>query len=72
MACKPAMKKVPQEKTAEFAESFRALRAIVAPYARKKVRVVHDSTELYYIETSFPAFRGKPAMFAPSERGKPT
>jgi hypothetical protein len=70
VACKPAIKKVSQEKAAAFAASFRALRAILAPYARKKMRVVHDTTQLYYIETSFPTFRGKPAMFGAVRKGK--
>jgi len=70
VACQPAMKRVPQEKAAAFAASFRALRAILAPYVRKRMRAVHDTTELYYIETSFPAFRGKPAMFGAVRKGK--
>jgi hypothetical protein len=34
------------------------------------MRSVHDTTELCYIETTFPAFRDKPAMLGAVRKGK--
>src|SRR5229473_5294039 len=70
MPAKAVAKKASQHKQADFAETFQQLRAILAPYTRKKMRVVQDTPEYYYIETEFPVYRGKPVMFAAVRVGK--
>lgn len=65
MAAKPAMKKAPQ-----FDEVFAALRAMLARYVSPKMRVVHDKPDNYYVETTFPVWKGKPIMFAAVRKGK--
>lgn len=54
----------------EFTTVFRALRAILVPYTKKRARVAHDTPTYYYVETTFPILRGKPTMFAAVRRGK--
>lgn len=55
---------------ADFRNVFDALKAILTPYAGPDARVVHDKPDFFYLDTTFPVYRGKPAMFAAVRRGK--
>lgn len=46
------------------------MKAILAPYAGPNARIVHDKPDSYHLDTTFPIYRGKPAMFAAVRRGK--
>jgi hypothetical protein len=70
MAAKSSKKKAVPESQADFAAAFNGLRAILVPYAAKKMRVVHDTSDYYCLETTFPVYRGKPMMFAAVRKGK--
>jgi hypothetical protein len=70
MSAKPAKKKIPSEKESEFSAAFDALRAILAPYAGKDMRVAQDKPDCYYIETKFSVMGRGPVMFAAVRRGK--
>ena len=70
MPAKAVAKKTSANKQADFAETFKQLRAILTPYTRKKMRVVQDTPDHYYIETEFPVYRGKRVMFAAVRIGK--
>jgi hypothetical protein len=70
MPAKAVAKRISADKQADFTETFKQLRAILVPYARKKMRVVQDTPDHYYIETEFPVYRGKRVMFAAVRMGK--
>src|SRR5438045_3610420 len=70
MATKAAPRKAPPEKRTDFAITFNALRPIIAAYAKKQMRVVHDTPEYYCIETEFPVLQHKSVMFAAVRKGK--
>jgi len=70
MPAKAVAKKTSADKQADFAEIFKQLRAILVPYARKKMRVAQNTPDYYYIETELPVYRGKPVMFAAVRKGK--
>ncbi len=57
-------------KRSEFAAVFAGLRAILAPYAGKEMRVAHDEPDYYYLETKFSVLGRGPVMFAAVRRGK--
>lgn len=69
MATKAARMKIAHEESPGFTAVFESLRAILLPYAGT-MRVVHDTPDYYYLDTTFPVYRGKPAMFAMVKRGK--
>jgi len=54
---------------ADFDATFTALRAILQPYARRMI-VVHDKPDNYYLDTKQIAPNGKPLMFAAVRKGK--
>jgi hypothetical protein len=54
---------------ADFAASFRRLKAILRPYG-KKLRVAHDKAGYYYLETHDKPYRGRAIMFAAVRTGK--
>jgi hypothetical protein len=70
MATKAAKKKGSAGGSADFTAVFEALKSILTPYAGPDMRVVHDTPEYYYLDTTFPVYRGKPIMFAAVRRGK--
>jgi hypothetical protein len=70
MPAKPAAKKIGHESQADFSQAFAALKKILVPYVGKNMRVVHDTADYYYIETTFPVYRGRPVMFASVRQGK--
>jgi hypothetical protein len=70
MAAKAGRKKARTEKDAEFAATFEALRAILAPYTEKQMRVAHDTPDYYYLETTFPVLQHTSVMFAAVRKGK--
>lgn len=70
MAKKSTRKKLPSREAVDFSSVFAALRAILAPYAGPDARVAHDKPDYYYLDTTFPVYRGKPVMFAAVRRGK--
>jgi hypothetical protein len=67
---KAARTKLPSSEAADFSGAFDALKAILTPYVGPDARVVHDKSDYYYLDTTFPVYRGKPAMFACVRRGK--
>lgn len=69
MTVKGVRVKVAHEESPGFTGVFESLRAILLPYA-ENMRVVHDTPDYYYLDTTFPVYRGKPAMFAMVKRGK--
>lgn len=70
MSAKGLTKKPVPEKQIEFSAAFERLRAVLAPYAGKNMRVVHDDPGHYYLETRFPVFGRGPVMFAAVRKGK--
>lgn len=70
MPKKAAGTKLSSGEASDFSSVFQALRAILAPYAGADTRIVHDTPDFYYLDTTFPVYRGKPAMFASVRRGK--
>jgi len=69
MSTKAVRKKIIHEESPGFTTVFEGLKAILLPYA-ETMRVVHDTPDYYYLDTTFPVYRGKPAMFAMVKRGK--
>lgn len=69
MATKAARMKVAHEESPGFTTVFESLKAILVPYAGN-MRVVHDTPDYYYLDTTFPVYRGKPAMFAMVKTGQ--
>jgi hypothetical protein len=53
----------------DFAASFRQLKAILEPYG-EKLRVAHDKSGHYYLETHDKPYRGRAMMFAAVRTGK--
>ncbi|HLJ28963.1 MAG TPA: hypothetical protein VKY85_19790 [Candidatus Angelobacter sp.] len=70
MPTQPAKKKAPAKKQTEFPAIFKALRAILAPYVGKNMRVVDDKPDYYCIETAFSVMGRGPVMFGAVRRGK--
>jgi hypothetical protein len=70
MSTKAAAAKVTADEQVAFGHVFDSLRAILLPYSEGEMRVVHDTPQYYYLETTFPVYRGKPVMFACVRRGK--
>lgn len=70
MPAKAAPKKASAKKPADFSATFKALRAILVPYAKGGMKVVHDTPDYYYIETNFPVMGRGPVMFACVRTGK--
>lgn len=70
MAKKAAGTKPASGVASDFSLVFETLRAILAPYVGPDARIVHDKPDYYYLDTTFPVYRGKPAMFAAVRRGK--
>ena len=62
----PAARRAP---AADFAASFRQLKAILEPYG-DKLRVAHDKPGYYYLETRDKPYRGRAIMFAAVRTGK--
>ena len=54
---------------ADFAASFRQLKAILEPYG-EKLRVAHNKSGYYYLETHDKPYRGRAIMFAAVRTGK--
>ena len=54
---------------ADFDTTFAALREILRPYAKRMI-VVQDTPENYYLDTKHTAPNGKPLMFAAVRKGK--
>ena len=54
---------------ADFAASFRQLKAILEPYG-EKLRVAHDKPGYHYLETHDKPYRGRAIMFAAVRTGK--
>ena len=54
---------------ADFDTTFAKLREILRPYAKRMV-VVHDTPENYYLDTKHTGPNGKPLMFAAVRKGK--
>ena len=69
MTARAARVKIAHEESPGFTAAFEGLRAILTPYAGN-MRVVHDTPDYYYLDTTFPVYRGKPAMFAAVKRSK--
>jgi hypothetical protein len=69
MATKAAQKKIAHEESPGFTAVFEGLKAILVPYAGQ-MKIVHDTPDYYYLDTTFPVYRDKPAMFASVKRGK--
>ena len=53
----------------DFDATFAKLREILRPYARKMV-VVHDTPDNYYLDTKLTGPNGKPLMFGAVRKGK--
>jgi hypothetical protein len=70
MSAKAERKKAQTKNNAEFAATFDALRAILAPYSKRHMRVVHDTPDYYYLETTFPVLQHTSVMFAAVRKGK--
>lgn len=73
MPAKAASKKAPAGKkknSTDFSATFKALRAILVPYATGGMKVVHDKPDYYYIETNFSVMGRGPVMFACVRTGK--
>lgn len=70
MPAKAARKKVSGEKEADFSAAFQALRAILVPYSKGSIKVVHDNPDHYYVETTFSVMGRGPMMFAAVRKGK--
>jgi hypothetical protein len=64
----PAAKKKPAPNAA-FADTFARLKAILTPYA-KKMTVVKDTAEWYYLDTKHIGKNKKPVCFAAVRLGK--
>jgi hypothetical protein len=69
MACKPALKKVPESKEMVFASIFSELKKILATYS-EKFHVAHDTPQNFYLETKVPVYKGKPMMFGAVRAGR--
>lgn len=67
---KAASKKTTPDKESDFVATFAGLKKILAPYATKNMRVVHDKPDYYYIETKFSVMGRGPVMFAAVRKGK--
>ena len=70
MPAKAAIKKPSSAQNADFAAVFAALRAILAPYHSPEMRATVDTPSQFYLETTFPVFRGRPVSFAGARVGK--
>jgi len=66
MPAKAARKKKPDD----FSATFKALRAILEPYATGKMKVVQDKPDYYYLETAFSVMGRGSVMFAAVRKGK--
>ena len=62
----PAARRAP---AADFAATFRELKAILEPYG-DKLRAAHDKPNYYYLETHDKPYRGRAIMFAAVRTGK--
>src|SRR3954453_16670291 len=54
---------------ADFDTTFAALREILRPYAKRMI-VVQDTPNYYYLDTKYTAPNGKPLMFGAVRKGK--
>lgn len=70
MPAKTARKKSSGEKSADFAATFKALRAILVPYSSRDMKVVHDKPDYYYLDTTYSVMDRGPMMFASVRTGK--
>jgi hypothetical protein len=68
-AKKPPAKKMPATSPADFAKTFKALKAILTPYA-KTMSVVKNDPEYYYLDTKHIGPNKKPVFFAAARVGK--
>lgn len=70
MPAKAVRKKAPAEKPDDFSATFKALRAILEPYAAGKMKVAQDKPDYYYLETTFSMMGRGPVMFAAVRKAK--
>lgn len=70
MPAKAARKKGSEQQKTDFAAVFKALRAILVPYAAQGMKVVHDKPDHYCLETNFSVMGRGPVMFAAVRTGK--